>query len=169
MLKSKRNWLLAGLFALCSFGAQASEGPGVTVLLRSGNTVSFTFTQAPRVEFDGDNLVLVAAGSDALTYSFTEVQRMYFEDDVQTAVNEVVNSHKDGAQGKVVFSCQNGTLSAKGLAAGEAVTVYSLSGQKAAQAVAGTDGSLTIPVQQLAAGTYVVKSQNGIGYKIIKK
>lgn len=169
MLKSKRNWLMAGLFALCTLGAQAGEGPGVTVLFRTGNTMSFTFTQRPKVELSDDKLTIVADGLEDLTVVFDDVQRMYFEDDVETSVNEVVDSHKEGAQNKVVFSCQNGTLSAKGLAAGETVIVYALSGQKAAQAVASADGSLTIPVQQLAAGTYVVKSQSGIGYKIIKK
>ncbi len=169
MLKSKRNWLLASLFALCSFGAQAGEGPGVTVLFRTGKTMSFLFTQNPKVQFSDKELTLVADGSEDLTVVFEDVQRMYFEDDVKTAVHEVADTQKEGIQAKAAFSCQNGTLSAKGLTAGEIVTIYSISGQKAAQAVAGADGALNLSVGQLAAGTYVVKSQSGIGYKIIKK
>lgn len=169
MWKNKRNWLLAGLLALCSIGAQAGEGAGVTILLRSGKSVSFTFAQRPKMNMVSEGLKIEVEGTDDLSLAFDEVQKVYFEDDVTTPVREVADTHKENTQSKVVFRCQSGTISATGLAAGDVVTVYSLNGQKAAQAVAGSDGALSLPIQQLTAGTYVVKSQSGIGYKIIKK
>lgn len=169
MTFNNRKMFVAALCALCTVGVKAADGEGLTFLLQSGQTLSFTFTERPKVIVTDDGLRVEANGEERISYAFDGVKRIYFEDDVISSVPEVAAEARQGAASCPKFSCQNGMLTAEGLTPGEDVAVYALSGQLAAKSTAGADGTLSVAIGTLPQGTYVVKALSGANFKIIKK
>ncbi len=169
MAYNKWKMLLAAVCAFCATGAKADNVEGLTFLLQSGQTVSFAFTECPKVIVSDEGLRVETDGEERVSYAFDDVKRVYFDNLTPTSIPGVGAEKVQKAASCLQFSCHGGTLTAAGLVPGEVVTVFDLSGRLAAKATAGADGTLSVAVGTFQQGTYVVKAGSGASFKIIKR
>lgn len=156
--------MLGAAFAL-SLSVFAGN-PGVTFLLRDGKKVSFAFAEKPVLAMSQSNLVVNVGGVQRVSYAYADVQRVLIDNDVVSGVDNAVVSEK--AQ-HVVFSVSANTLSVSGLAAHERIALYATDGRLAVNEQADAEGKASISLSSLQQGIYVVRTQNGISYKLFKK
>lgn len=155
------------LLAFLAFSLSAfADNPGVTFLLRSGQKVSFAFVEKPVVAFSETNLAVSVHGVERVSYAYADVQRVVIDDDVISAVDNAV-ANSDGQS--VVFLLSDQTLSVSGIAAGEKISLYAIDGKLALSQKANAEGITIIDLSALQQGVYVVRTQNGISYKLFKK
>lgn len=159
------------LFSLClallAFGSSAlAATPGVTFLFTDGTKASFAFSSAPKITMTSTSIIVSAADQESASYEFSKVQRYYFEDDVQTAIKRV---DADGAVSNPLFSYASGAVSVSGMKAGERIRVVSVSGAAVASAAADAQGSASVDLSSASAGVYVVSTDGGVSFKVIKK
>ena len=103
------------LLALFAFSLSMFAGnPGVTFLLRSGKKVSFTFAEKPVIALSDANLSVTVRSVECVSYAYADVHRVVVDDDVVSAVDNVVTNDKSQ---HVVFSFSASTLNVSGLAA----------------------------------------------------
>ena len=153
--------------ALLAFGSSAlAATPGVTFLFTDGTKASFAFSASPKITVTSTGVTLSAAGQEDASYEFSEVQRYYFEDEVQTAVGRI---GADGAASRPVFSYSGGVVSVSGLKAGERIRAVSMSGAAVASAAADSQGNAGVDLSRTGAGVYVVSTEGGVSFKVIKK
>lgn len=161
----KKILLLLG--ALFAFNLSVfASGPGVTFLLRSGQKVSFAFAEKPVVAFSNENLAVSVGGEQRVSYAYADVQRVFVEDDVVSAVGDVV---ANAQLGHAIFTLLANTLSAIGLIAGDQLSLYAADGKLMLTAQANAEGSAKVSLSTLQQGVYVVRTQSGINYKLFKK
>ncbi len=155
------------LFAMFFFSSLAWAGsPGVTFLLRSGQKVSFAFSQKPVIAVSNTDLAVSVSGVQRVSYAYADVQRIYLSDDVASGIAPV---QTNPSQKSVTFSWQNGVLMASGLNPNEQVRVFSLDGKLALSGQAQADGSVQLSFSSIPQGVYVVRTQGGLSYKLFNK
>ena len=140
--------------------------PGVTFLLRSGQKVSFAFAEKPVIALSDANLAVSVSGVERVRYAYADVQRVVVENDVVSAVNEVVSDSKNQ---HVVFTLSAGTLDVAGLAADEQISLYATDGKLVLSQKTNAEGKASVSLASLQQGVYVVRTQGGISYKLFKK
>lgn len=161
----KKSFTLLGAFLALSLSVFAGN-PGVTFLLHSGQKVSFTFTEKPVVAFSETNLAVSVRGAERVSYAYADVARIMMEDDVVSAVGNVVANDKSQ---HVVFNLSANTLSVTGLPAGNQLSLYAIDGKLQLSMQANAEGSAIVNLPALPQGVYVVRTQSGISYKLFKK
>jgi hypothetical protein len=149
---------------LSCINAMAGE-PGVTFLFTNGQKASFTFASKPEIMVDRDGLTVSSSNTDSTSYTFADVQRFYFEDDIETGVQNV-SSEKSTHP---VFSCNNGTITVCGLKAAESVSVFSINGSRIGEAKADDNGCARVDISGAANSVYVISTSNGVSFKLLKK
>ena len=155
------------LLALFAFSLSMFAGnPGVTFLLRSGEKVSFSFAEKPVIALSDYNLSVSVCGVERVSYAYADVQRVVVVDDVVSAIDNVVANDK---RQHVVFSFSASTLNVSGLAANESIALYATDGKLMLSEKANADGKAAMSLSSLQQGIYVVRTQNGISYKLFKK
>lgn len=160
----KALWMLSAMFFLSSMAWAGS--PGVTFLLRSGQKVSFAFTQKPVIAVNNSELSVSVAGMQRVSYAYADVQRVFLSDDVTSGIAPV---QADPSQQNVTFTWQDGVLRASGLNPNEQVRVFGLDGKLALSGRAQADGTLQLSFSSLPKGVYVVRTQGGLSYKLFNK
>lgn len=153
--------MVMALFCLGTFAAAS----GVTFLLKNGTKVTFAFSAKPAISVSSDGITVSAQDQDDVSYQFSDVQRFFFEGNVETAVEGV----KAETPATPVFSYVNGVVEARGLVAGERVSVYSIGGSKVNEAKADQMGHASVDVSHVPAGVYVVSTGSGVSFKLLKK
>lgn len=155
------------LLALFAFSLSMFAGnPGVTFLLRNGEKVSFSFAEKPVIALSDDNLSVSVCGVERVSYAYADVQRVVVADDVVSAIDNVVANDK---RQHVVFSFSASTLNVSGLAANESIALYATDGKLMLSEKANAEGKAAMNLSSLQQGIYVVRTQNGISYKLFKK
>ena len=155
------------LLALFAFSLSVFAGnPGVTFLLRSGQKVSFSFAEKPVVALSDDYLSVSVRGVERVIYAYADVQRVVVVDDVVSAIDNVVADDKSQ---HVVFSFSANVLNVLGLAANESIALYATDGKLMLSEKANAEGKAAMSLSSLQQGIYVVRTQNGISYKLFKK
>ena len=155
------------LLALFAFSLSMFAGnPGVTFLLRNGEKVSFSFAEKPVIALSDDNLSVSVCGVECVSYAYADVQRVVVADDVVSAIDNVVANDK---RQHVVFSFSASTLNVSGLAANESIALYATDGKLMLSEKANAEGKAAMNLSSLQQGIYVVRTQNGISYKLFKK
>lgn len=159
--------VFAMLGAAFAFSLSVFAGsPGVTFLLRNGNKVSFAFTEKPIVLMSESNLSVNVGGVQRVSYAYADVQRVLIDDDVVSVVDDVMVGDK--AQ-HVVFTVTANTLSVSGLVHNECIALYATDGKLVINEQADAEGKASISMSSLLQGIYIVRTQNGISYKLFKK
>lgn len=155
------------LLALFAFSLSMFAGnPGVTFLLRSGKKVSFTFAEKPIIALSDANLSVTVRSVECVSYAYADVHRVVVDDDVVSAVDNVVTNDKSQ---HVVFSFSASTLNVSGLAANESIALYATDGKLMLREKADAHGKAAMNLSSLQQGIYVVRTQSGISYKLFKK
>lgn len=111
---------------------------------RSGGVVSYSFSERPRLVFEGETLRL-SAGSVTVEYPSADIQKYTFENTPSSV----------------------GSVSAR-LQEGGDVKIYTTDGVLVRTAAAAKDGTRTFSLDELPGGVYVVKSKSST-YKILKR
>lgn len=157
------------LFALLSSsaGAWATDMPGVSFVLRSGEKVSFAFTERPVVLTASDAVSVSVGGAERVSYPYADVARVVFEDVDATGISLPKQGGDDAPGIHAVFAFDGDKLVASGLKAGERISVYTLKGGLAASLAAGSDGVAVLQRSSLPQGVYVVRTQGGVAYKFM--
>lgn len=163
-MKNKRKWLLSALLAFASIGMSAEEVmPGITLCMRAGNKVSFTFSQRPQLSLKDTELVITTEEGGLVTYATDAVQRIVFEDEVVSAV------HAATVKGDVSFALKQNNVYASGLSVGERIDVVGIDGKLQQSVVATSDGVAVVSLSSLPTGVYVVRTQGGVSFKFVKQ
>ncbi len=136
---------------LSCINALAGE-PGVTLLFTNGLKASLTFDSKPAIAVGCDGVIVSSTNTDSISYAFADVQRFYFEDNIQTGIQDV-SSEKSS---HLVFCCKNGTITVGGLNASENMSVFSANGNKAGESKADNDGCARVDISSATNGVYVI-------------
>lgn len=164
----RKAMLLCALLA-CSAGAWASGSPGVSFVLKSGQKVSFAFSERPIVSTASDAVSVSVGGTERVSYPYADVARILFES-VETTGISLPRQDGGWVEGShTVFCFTEGGLRASGMRAGECICVYSLSGGLVASLKAGSDGAASLQLSSLPQGVYVVRTQGGVSYKFLNR
>ena len=166
MCKSMKK-LYSLCLALLAFSSSAwAATPGVTFLFADGTKASFAFSAAPKITMTSTGITVSAADQESASYEFSTIKRYYFEDDITTAIKRV---DADGASSNPLFSYASGSVSVSGMKAGEHIRVVSVSGTAVASAAADSQGNVSVDLSSASAGVYVVSTEGGVSFKVIKK
>lgn len=156
---------------LLSLGIVVSQqmlagNPGVSLLLKNGQKISFCFSKSPTFVVNNDELIVNEAGVPKASFSYSEVQNVQIVEDVNTgiiAVPAIANStHK-------VFQILGGKIAVSGLSKAEHVSFYSVGGQLILQEKGHDDGTLSVSLTSLPKGICIVLLQSGVSYKFFNK
>ena len=156
--------ILLSLAFLC-MSAMAGE-PGVTFLFTNGKKASFAFANKPVIAVTTDGLTVYATGASKVSYSFADVQKFYFEDDVVTAIERVKN---DVSAQRPVFAYVGGVVTVRGMTAGERLAVVTINGSQVSATKADNEGNARVDLGSAPAGIYVVSTDSGVSFKLLKK
>ena len=156
---------LSAAMLLLSLGSYAAT-PGVTFLFSNGQKATFAFTSKPEISVTDDGLTISSSTSSAVSYSFADVQKFYFEDDISTGIQQVEGV---ASAPRPVFNYANGVVTVSGISAGERLDVVALSGSKVNTTKADAKGNASIDLGSAPAGVYVVSTNSGISFKLMKK
>lgn len=136
-----KKFFIACLSALMSMGITATAA-GSHILMINGEPVEKTVT---KIHFEGDNVVL------------------HFGEDTESHDMNVVSfsfSNTTGVTDAQMFTfngyISGNTVIVSGVAPGTTVSVYSISGVMVASADTNSDGEVTLDVNHLDAGVYVL-------------
>ncbi len=153
--------MLLSMWALS--GMAAAPDDGVWVERLDGTKQGFVFADFPKVTYTADQLVMTTKTVTA-TFPFAELRRVYFADDVVTAIREVVVA--DGSSPVIRATAEGAQLA--GFAPKTAVEVYSASGLLLSRDQTAADGTLTVSLTARPQGIYIIKT-NQTTLKILKK
>ena len=161
----KKTWFFTLLMTVTSV-CMAESTPGLTILFKNQTKVSFTFASKPNIAVGDNGITISSSNSASVSYTFANVQKFCFEDDVvDTGIQEV----KAGSATHPVFSCNNGVIAVSGLKAAEHVNVFSIDGSKIGEAKADNAGCASVGLSGTTNGVYVVSTDSGVSFKILKK
>lgn len=159
------NVMKKAIFLLLFFSLQLyvlanKNTPTVEVWTKNGERIVYSFSEHPVVTYSNKDLVMTTTRL-TVNYPLAELHKFTFGTEATTI--EHIPTLSDG---QIRMSGEMLVLS--GFCPSEQILIYSIEGQKVLDATICSDGSITIDIQSLATGTYVVK----VGYithKIIKK
>ena len=163
MYRSNIKSLTVSLLTLLVSGMNAWAGePGVKLLLRSGQQLSFSFKQKPVVKTTPQELTLSAEGKVWVSCPYADVLRMEMSDDVETGIAPAI----DTKRASVLVNISTDAIVISGLSVGETVTVCTIDGMATVRTEADTDGMVSVSRSALAHGIYIITTGSGISYKL---
>ena len=151
--------------AFLYMNAMAGE-PGVTFLFSNGQKASFAFVSKPEIVVGNDGITVSYSNSNPVSYTFADVQKFYFEDDIETGIQQVECS---ASANQPVFSYVDGVVVVRGMAAGERLAVVTINGSQVSATKADTEGNARIDLASAPVGVYVVSTGSGVSFKLLKK
>lgn len=160
-----RKTLTVLLLALLSVSLYAGEKKVLSVLMTDGTNVCFYLSEQPLVTFVGEN-VKIASVSEEAVIARALVERFEFLETMPTHIEEIEMDEGETVKGHLEFSEE--AVSISGLATDGKVRVFTLKGQMVVSAVADGEGNVTISLDSLSAGIYLI-NYNETTIKFIKR
>lgn len=158
----KKKCLTSSLLALLVSCVNAWAGePGVNLLLRSGQQLSFCFKQKPVVKTAQQELTLSADGKVWVSCPYADVLRMEISDNVETSITSATAMKS----GSILVNISADAIGISGLSDGESVTVCATDGTVTLRTAAGADGRVSVSRSALSHGIYIITTGSGISYK----
>ena len=151
--------LLLFAFSALTF---AQKKDVLSILMKDGTSVYFLLEEKPLITFENSD-VKVVSSTDEAVLERAQVDRFEFVDEVPTAIEEL---EEEIAREKFEMTRHAILLSA--LAPGCKVQLFSISGQSILATAANENGAVTISIDSLPAGIYLV-NYNEITIKFIKQ
>lgn len=146
--------LLLLLILFFSSVTMYAEGKKVlSVLMKDGTSVYFLLAEKPLITFQNDEVKIVS-DKDEATMKRTLVERFEFVSEIPTGIEDVEDLEEKVA-------CENFELAGdavyiSGLTPGCKVLLLSVNGQVLASEVAGENGCVTLQLEALPSGIYLV-------------
>lgn len=155
-----KKYIYAAAVALLGcFGAKADELSSFIVNTTAGDQIEFKFAAGPEMTFEGDELVITDAAETVVRYDMADVENVVF--------SKYVVSVNDINADRVSVEVTRSYVRISGLEAGADVRVFDINGVGVASGRADSEGSLTIDVEGLAQGVYIV-AMPGHNFKFIR-
>lgn len=151
--------LLLFAFSALTF---AQKKDVLSILMKDGTSVYFLLEEKPLITFENSD-VKVVSSTDEAVLERAQVDRFEFVDEVPTAIEEL---EEEIAREK--FEMTRNAIHLSGLAPGCKVQLFSISGQSILATAANENGAVTISIDSLPAGIYLV-NYNEITIKFIKQ
>ena len=151
--------LLLFAFSALTF---AQKKDVLSLLMKDGTSVYFLLEEKPLITFENSD-VKVVSSTDEAVLERAQVDRFEFVDEVPTAIEEL---EEEIAREK--FEMTRHAILLSGLAHGCKVQLFSISGQSILATAANENGAVTISIDSLPAGIYLV-NYNEITIKFIKQ
>lgn len=151
--------IMAMIFAFAG-SAQEVNAYALQVNTKDGTTVNYEFEYNPVVTFDGDNVVIIDDYTGiSTTYNMVDIENF-------TILKPELGVEKIAVPDLVVKVYRE-CISIAGLAAGASVNIFNLAGSVVASSAAGENGSVTLAIDDLGSGVFVV-SMPGNSFKFIR-
>lgn len=152
-------------FMLFSFAATmfANGKDVLSVLMKDGTSVYFLLAEKPYITFQNDEMKIVSDTDEALVKR-TLVERFEFVNEIPTGIEDV---EEQDEQLRANFKLDGDAVYITGLASGSKVVLYAMDGRVVNSSVAAADGCVTLSLNTLPSGIYIVK-YNDTAIKFIK-
>jgi len=151
------------ILACIAIGIKAEKTKILVVSLRTNMTVEFILSESPTVKFLKDSINIVSTSLSG-QYAYDNVRNLHFEEKDLTGIQ---NTQVSENTLRVIYAGTN-TYIIAGLTANDKVRLFNLSGQ-VIKTPADQDGAVTITLQDLAAGAYIINVAGKHAFKVIKK
>lgn len=143
--------LLSVIITTPSFAEQVTS---LVLELADGTRSTFLFSETPVITIPDDNVNISCATSN-ISYNRQNIKKMYFEQ-TETAIKNIKIDESN-----VTFCFQDREhIKVSGLASGESVCVYNLSGLLLSSHKASSSGNATIPLTENKERMYIIKCGN---------
>lgn len=156
-MKKKLIFVIASFLTGLVQNSLAEENVVVTDV--NGEKISFLLSSSPIVSFNEQSLI-ITTNNETVFYPISEYRSFTIENDVQSDVVDVTNSHQNPS---FYF---NGNLVANGLEPSSKVSVYNALGILISEGSTDENGSLILPINANKASIYVVSTSVG-SFKVI--
>lgn len=133
----------------------------LVVWAKDGSKVAYLLNDKPVLTFKDGNLV-IKAKDITVNYALKQLQRFTFENN-QNVANAGLSPKED-----IPFLMNTEYLLFPSLEKGSSIFIYSVQGQVVLKKTIAQAGDVSVPIDQLQSGVYLVQV-NGITYKIMKK
>ena len=152
-------------FMLFAFAATSfANGKDVlSVLMKDGTSVYFLLAEKPYITFQNDEMKIVSDTDEALVKR-TLVERFEFVNEIPIGIEDV---EEQDEQLRANFKLDGDAVYITGLASGSKVVLYAMDGRVVNSSVAAADGCVTLSLNTLPSGIYIVK-YNETAIKFIK-
>jgi hypothetical protein len=152
-------------FMLFSFAATmfANGKDVLSVLMKDGTSVYFLLAEKPYITFQNDEMKIVSDTDEALVKR-TLVERFEFVNEIPAGIEDV---EEQDEQLRANFKLDGDAVYITGLASGSKVVLYAMDGRVVNSSVAAADGCVTLSLNTLPSGIYIVK-YNDTAIKFIK-
>jgi len=142
------------LLMFISIGTRAqNDSPRLVVWLKSGEKAYFDLNKLPETTF-GNGLLTIKSSTSTVSYQLTNVLRYTYENVQSSGIEGLPSAYA------VQISEQGESVTFRNLKPGTIVKLYSLGGVLLEQHTAEDSNPLTITLQNLPSGMYVVKAAN---------
>ncbi len=162
MLKEKLLLLMFALAVTVTTQAQ-SDYSTLVVETKSGSTLELSLQKKPQVSINGTEFV-ITCGDEATSYIHEAVRKFYFKPysatNIDTPVAENTIRIIMHNQSKVVVS---------GISKAEKVRLYTLDGRAVPVVSSTNDNVLTVSLDELTPGTYILNIDNKQTFKLLKR
>ena len=133
---------------------------GVAVHRTNGQVEYFSFAGHPKVTYEGDNLVM-SCGNTRVLYTLKGLEKITFGS-FTTSIDDNPISES------LSFHFDNDQIQIANAKAGETIRIYNAAGRLVHLLHADGDGPLTIPLDTLPAGVYIIQLSKTT-YKVLKQ
>lgn len=151
------------LLFLLSLSIYANDKKVLGVFMNDGTMVCFSLNEKPVITFVDDAVKVVSTSQEALIKR-SLVDHFEFLAEMPTDINDVEDESTVG--GKI--DLDGNTIHVSGLQQGSSVRIFSVSGELLTVSVVGNDGTVTISVDSLPRGIYLV-NYNETTIKFMKR
>ena len=141
----------------------ANEKNVLNIIMKDGTSVYFLLAEKPYITFRNDEMKIVSDTDEALVKR-TLVERFEFVDEMPTGIEDV---EEQDEQLRAKFRLDGDAVYITGLESGSKVVLYAMDGRVVNSSVAAADGCVTLSLNNLPSGIYIVK-YNETAIKFIK-
>ena len=141
----------------------ANEKNVLNIIMKDGTSVYFLLAEKPYITFRNDEMKIVSDTDEAVVKR-TLVERFEFVDEMPTGIENV---EEQDEQLRAKFRLDGDAVYITGLESGSKVVLYAMDGRVVNSSVAAADGCVTLSLNNLPSGIYIVK-YNETAIKFIK-
>ena len=158
-----KKFFVIALLACIAIGIKAEKTKILVVSLKTNTTVEFILSESPTVKFLKDS-IKIASTTLSGQYAYDNVRNLHFEEKDLTGIQGTQVSENTL---RIIYAGTNKYVIA-GLKTNDNVRLFNLSGQVLKTPEA-QDGAVTISLQDLATGAYIINVAGKHAVKVTQK
>lgn len=147
------------LFLLICGSTKLLAQTALVVHQKSGEVVYYSFSEQPKVKYEGADLVLTTSKTE-VKYPLRNLSRFTFGD-MASGIDDMPVTKAD-------VKVNNGTIAVTGAKPSSTISIFNINGTLVTNLQANEEGDMQYNTSALPTGVYVVKSEN-VTFKFIKK